>query len=132
MRSRILRYAAFLAMLVGPCVGVPAATTPGNFVVRTAGDLVALCSADPSDPMVGPALGFCEGFAVGVYQTLQETQASLPAPFFCVPTPGPSRSQAIASFVAWVKASPSAASQRPADAILGYLQQTYPCAGASR
>jgi hypothetical protein len=132
MRSRILRYAALSAALVAPCTSVPAATTPDNFVVRTAGDLAALCSADPSDPMVGPALGFCEGFAVGVYQTLQETQASLRTPFFCVPTPGPSRSQAIASFVAWVKASPSVTSERPADAILAYLQQTYPCVGASR
>jgi hypothetical protein len=132
MRSRILRYVALSVALVAPGTGVPATTTPNNFVVRTAGDLATLCSADPSDPMVGPALGFCEGFAVGVYQTLQETQASLPAPFFCVPTPGPSRSQAIASFVAWVKASPSVASQRPADAILGYMQQTYPCAGARR
>jgi hypothetical protein len=130
MRSRILHGAALAAALASPTAGM--AATSDEFIVRTAGDLAALCSAAPSDPMMGPAIGFCEGFAVGVYQTLQETQASLPSPFFCVPAPGPSRSQAIASFVAWVKASPGAASERPADAILGYLQQTYPCAGAGR
>jgi hypothetical protein len=129
MRSRILYCAALMAVLPA---ALPAATTPKDFTIRTAGDLAALCSADQSDPLMAAALGFCEGFAVGVYQTLQETQASLGSQFFCVPTPGPTRSQAIESFVAWVKASPSAAAERPADAILGYLQQTYPCAGAGR
>ena len=131
MKSRILHYATLSAALALPTAST-AATTPENFMVRTAGDLAALCSADQSDPMMAAAIGFCEGFAVGVYQTLQQTQASLGSPFFCVPTPEPSRSQAIASFVAWVKASPRIASERPADAILGYLQQTYPCAGAGR
>jgi hypothetical protein len=123
---------AFSAVLAILPIAVPAATTPDNFIVRTAGGLAALCSADQNDPMMAAAIGFCEGFAVGVYQTLEETQANLPSRFFCVPTPTPTRSQAIASFVAWVKESPSIASQRPADAILGYLQRTYPCAGAGR
>ena len=82
--------------------------------------------------MMAAAIGFCHGFGVGVYQTLQQTQASLPSNLFCVPNPGPTRSQAIASFVAWVKASPSVASEPPADAILRYLEQTYPCAGGGR
>jgi hypothetical protein len=82
--------------------------------------------------MMAAALGFCHGFGVGVYQTLQQTQASLRTKLFCVPTPGPSRSQAIASFVAWVKANPNIASEPPADAILHYLEQTYPCAGGRR
>jgi hypothetical protein len=132
MRLRVLHCAALSVALATLPAAVPAATTPDNFIVRTAGDLATLCSAEQSDPMMAAAIGFCEGFAVGVYQSLQETQASLPSPFFCVPTPGPRRSQAIASFLAWVKASPSVASERPADAILGYLQQTYPCAGTGR
>lgn len=132
MRSPIMQFAAFAAALVILPAAVPAATTPNDFIVRTAGDLATLCSADQNDPMVAAAIGFCEGFAVGVYQTLQETQASLKSPFFCVPTPGPTRSQAIESFIAWVKANPRVAPQRPADAIFGYLQQTYPCVGAGR
>jgi hypothetical protein len=132
MLSRIIPDTALSAALVILSVAAPAATTPDNFIVRTAGDLAALCSADPSDPMMAAAIGFCEGFAVGVYQTLEETQASLKSTFFCIPTPAPTRSQAIASFVTWVKANPSIVSERPADAIFGYLQQTYPCAGAGR
>jgi hypothetical protein len=132
MPSRILHWVALSVALTALSAPVPAATTPDNFIARTAGDLAALCSPDQSDPMMAAAIGFCEGFAVGVYQTLQETQATLRSPFFCVPTPGPTRSQAIASFVAWVKANPGVVSERPADAILRYLQQTYPCAGAGR
>jgi hypothetical protein len=76
------------------------------------------------------AVGFCEGFAVGVYRSLDQTQAAFRAKLFCMPTPGPARSQAIESFVAWVQANPTVAPTEPADAILRYLQQTYPCAGA--
>ena len=75
------------------------------------------------------AVGFCEGFTVGVYRTLEETQAGFHVKLFCMPSPEPTRSQAIASFVAWVQANPGVISGAPADAILRYLQQTYPCAG---
>jgi hypothetical protein len=132
MRSPRTRSAALAALLAILPTAVPAATTSDNFIVRTAGDLVALCSADETDPMMAAALGFCQGFGVGVYQTLQQTQASLRSKLFCVPNPGPTRSQAIASFVAWVKASPNVASERPADAILDYLEHTYPCTGGDR
>jgi hypothetical protein len=35
----------------------PAATTPDNFIVGTAGDLAALCPAEQSDPMMATATG---------------------------------------------------------------------------
>jgi len=132
MRSRTIKSAVLAAVLSISPAAVPAATTPDNFVVRTAADLAALCSADQNDPMMAAALGFCHGFGVGVYQTLQKTQATMHSKLFCVPTPGPSRTQALAGFVTWVKATPSLAADPPADAILRYLEQTYPCAGGGR
>jgi hypothetical protein len=129
MRSRIIHVTALISALAIVPRPVPAAMTQENFLLRTAGDLVAVCSPAQDDPLMAAAVGFCEGFAVGVYRTLEETQAGIRAKLFCMPIPGPARSQAIASFVAWVQGNPAVASGEPADAILRYLQQTYPCAG---
>jgi hypothetical protein len=129
MRSRIIYAAALISALAMLPATAPAATTQDNFLLRTAGDLVAVCSPVPDDPLMAAAVGFCEGFAVGVYRTLEATQAGFRAKLFCMPTPGPARSQAIASFVTWVQANPAVASGEPADAILRYLEQTYPCPG---
>ena len=129
MRWRSSFAAALISMLAMLPTAVPAAITQDNFLLRTAGDLVAVCSPAPDDPLMAAAVGFCEGFAVGVYRTLEDTQAGFRAKLFCMPSPGPTRSQAIASFVAWVHVNPAVASGAPADAILRYLEQTYPCAG---
>jgi Rap1a immunity proteins len=132
MRSRKIWSAALSATLLILPAAVLAATTQDNFLIRTTADLVVLCTADQSDPMMPEALGFCQGFGVGVYRTLEATQAGLPRPLFCPPSPPPSRSAAIASFVAWVQANPSVAPEAPTDGILDYLEHTYPCAGAGR
>jgi Rap1a immunity proteins len=129
MRSGILCAAGLISALVMPPTAAPAATTQDNFLLRTAGDLAAVCSPAPDDPLMAAAVGFCEGVALGVYRSLDQTQAGFRAKLFCMPSPGPSRSEAIASFVAWVQANPTVAPTEPADAILRYLQQTYPCAG---
>jgi Ssp1 endopeptidase immunity protein Rap1a len=129
MRSRIIYAAALISALAMLPTAVPAVTSQDNFLLRTAGDLVAVCSPAQDDPLMAAAVGFCEGFAVGVYLTLEETQAGFRAKLFCMPSPGPTRSQAVANLIAWVQANPNVASGAPADAILRYLEETYPCAG---
>ncbi len=52
------------------------AATPENFNVRSAADLVAICTAVPSDNISSATVGFCHGYVVGVYRTL-EVAASL-------------------------------------------------------
>jgi Rap1a immunity proteins len=130
MRSRWTHAAALMSALAMLPAAVNAAPTQENFLLRTAGDLVAICSPAANDPLMAASVGFCEGFAVGVYRTLAEAQAGLQVKLFCMPTPGPARSQAIASLVTWVQANPAVAAGEPADAILRYLQQTYPCTGS--
>jgi hypothetical protein len=110
---------------------VRAALTQENFHVKTASDLVALCSAEGSDDMTAAAVVFCHGYAVGVYQSLAAEQAGMQTKLFCVPNPAPSRTEAIAAFVTWAKASPAVLSQGAPDAILGYLMQRFPCAGGT-
>lgn len=132
MRTGLAWLAALSAALLMLPTAVRAATASDDFLLRNTGDLVALCSADQSDPMMPEALAFCQGFGVGVYHTLAKTQAGMTTKLFCPPSPPPTRSQAMASFVAWVKANPNVASEAPADGILDYLAHTYPCMGAGR
>jgi hypothetical protein len=74
------------------------------------------------------AANFCQGFIVGVYRTLEQEQAAMPARLFCPAGPVPTRSEAIARFVAWANARPDMLRQKPEDAVLAYLQERFPCA----
>lgn len=105
-----------------------AAVTEESFQLRTTGDLVELCSASPSDPMGTAALNFCQGFGVGVYRVLQEAERARRSPhLFCVPGPGPTRNEAIASFVRWARANPDQMTRPPQDGVAAYLAAQYPC-----
>ena len=100
---------------------------PDDFHVRTTEDLVALCSVNPSDPNYVAAIHFCHGFATGAYQYYQSTITSPGDRFVCPPDPPPTRSEAIAGFVAWANANPLHMADRPVDSIFRYLSLTYPC-----
>jgi hypothetical protein len=105
-----------------------AAVTEDTFQLKTTSDLVDLCSAAPSDPMMTAAVNFCHGFAVGVFRVLDEENAAHRInKLFCIPNPTPSRNQALADFVQWAKSTPGMMDQRPADGLLAYLAKTYPC-----
>jgi hypothetical protein len=124
-----LKNGILVLALVGMLPTAAAAVTEDNFTLRNTGDLVALCSAAPSDPLMTPALNFCDGFAVGVYQVLQAQQAALRSgPWFCVPNPTPTRTQTVAAFVQWANANPQSMSQPAADGIAQFLGQRFPCA----
>lgn len=97
-------------------------------MVPTAGSLAQLCSdTSPNDPMMTAAQNFCHGFMVGSYQVLLQVNAARKRPAFCVPSPAPSRSQAIAEYVQWVNASPSNAAMPPTDSVFAFLMQRFPC-----
>ena len=126
----------WLGALLGLCVAeaivsaqAEGAVTQEHFHVKTAGDLVALCSAEGNDDMTMAAVVFCHGYSVGVYQTLAAEQAAMNPKLFCVPDSAPSRTETIAAFVNWAKGSPAVLSERAPDAILRYLSQRFPCAG---
>lgn len=122
----------WLAGIVMCAAALPAAghatVTEDTFLLRSTGDLVELCSMAPSDPMGTAALNFCHGFAVGVYRVLEaENAAKRMGKLFCLTDPSPTRSQAIADFVQWAKATPAVLSQDPANGIASYLVAKYPC-----
>ena len=106
------------------------AATPENFNVQSAADLVEICRTMPNDNVSSAAAGFCQGYVVGVYRTLEEIQAARPrARLFCINQSQhpPSRTEAIAAYVGWMDARPDEMSQPPMESIANYLAATYPC-----
>ncbi len=66
-----------IGLLVSVFAAAPTlAATPENSNVRSAADLVAICTTVPSDNISSATVGFCHGYVVGVYRTL-EVAASL-------------------------------------------------------
>jgi hypothetical protein len=116
-------------LLLGGAVGAAnAAVTEDQFQLRDTSDFVALCTASAGDQLMTAAANFCQGFAVGVYRTLQDEQTAMPRRLFCPPqTTPPSRNEAIAHFVQWVQTRPSLMQGRAEDSILAYLQYRFPC-----
>lgn len=67
------------AVVLGAFAAKPSlAATPANYDVRSAADLVAICSTAPGDTIASAAMGFCHGYVVGVYRTLEEIQEARP------------------------------------------------------
>ncbi len=119
-----------VALLVVLAVAVPVrgAVTEDNFKLHNGADLVALCSADENDPLRLPALQMCQGFGLGTYQTIQAlTARGKVRPLFCPPTPGPSRNEAVAGFLAWARTHAELLSYQPAEVVGRYFIDSYPC-----
>jgi hypothetical protein len=105
-----------------------AAVSEDNFLVRNAGDLVAVCTATQSDPLYTAAVNFCQGFAVGAFRVLQEEEAARRSPhMFCLPDTLPTRTEAISNIVQWVNADRTRSGLGATDSIAAYLSQQYPC-----
>jgi hypothetical protein len=119
--------AAALCTVVSAATG-HAAVTEDSFLVRNTGDLIDLCTAAQSDSLYTAASNFCHGFGVGVFRVLQEEdRARQSRHMFCLPNPGLTRNEALASFVQWAKANPNQMAQPAADGIAQFLTDQFPC-----
>lgn len=121
-------------VLIAAFAGRPAlAATPENFSVHSAADLVEICRSVPNDNVSSAAAGFCQGYVVGVYRTLEEIQEAKPkARLFCMDQyqRPPTRTEAINAYVAWMDAKAAEMSKPPLESIADYLAATYPCSNA--
>lgn len=119
---------AGLALMPFLAIGSANAVTESNFLINNTADLVALCAADPNEPLGTAALNFCHGFIVGGVQMHQIHQAANTRHrLFCLPDPPPSRDQAVADYVNWAKADPKRMSMKAFDSMFAYLGGRYPC-----
>jgi len=108
--------------------GASRAATEANFSANTTGDLVALCTATPDNPIGTAAINFCEGFAQGAVLVEMQNQAAFRGPkLFCMPNLPPSRNQALNDFVNWARSSPDRLAQSSTDGLFRFLSERYPC-----
>jgi hypothetical protein len=131
--KRALSFAACIVAATTITVGARSEPTENTLSVPTTAALAELCADTSSSNamMTTAAQNFCRGYLLGAYQILAQVNAARGKPAFCLPSPSPTRNQAIAEFVVWAKANPSGASLPPADGVYEFLTQRFPCPGNS-
>jgi hypothetical protein len=109
-----------------------ATPTEDNFLIRNTGDLVTLCTSQPTDPLYTASQNFCHGFTIGMYQAIMAEQAALKVPFICVQPQMPTRNDAIAAFVTWAQASPPRLQTAAVEGLASFLAERMPCKSGRR
>ena len=108
--------------------GFAGAVTEKDFEAETTQGLINLCTASADDPLYHHAINFCHGFLVGAFR-YYEAAGSGPAgsKLVCLPDPRPSRNDAFAMFVEWVKAHPQYLKEKPVETEFRFLMEKWPC-----
>jgi hypothetical protein len=102
------------------------AVPPDQYRIRTAGELVKVCSVPAADADHATALAFCHGVLAGAYGYYDAS--TQPADrFVCVPEPSPKRSQVASDFVAWANARPQLMSAGAIDTLFRFAGEKFPC-----
>jgi len=119
----------FVAVLIVLLFAAPVlADVAEEYKVRNAGDLVSLCSRDPSAVDYVAAGNFCHGFTVGAYAYYTGVAAADPdLKIVCVKAPYPERKNVIADFVAWSKNNPQFMKDSAVDTFFRFLAGAFPC-----
>jgi len=108
--------------------GFADAASEKDFEVQTTENLINLCTAAPDDPLYQQAINFCHGYLVGAFH-YHEAAGSGPAglELVCLPEPHPSRNDAFAMFVEWVKTHPQHLKERAVETEFRFLMEKWPC-----
>ncbi|MGD0433643.1 MAG: Rap1a/Tai family immunity protein [Acetobacteraceae bacterium] len=101
------------------------AAQPLTLQARTAGDLAALCAAEPNSPGADAKINFCHGFAQGAVDDRLRISADKKP--FCFPNPTPSRTATLHEFVNWVRSEQSNRELPVIDGLFKFLGERYPC-----
>ena len=107
--------------------GSAGAVSEKDFEVQTTENIINLCTASPDDPLYHQAINFCHGYLVGAYR-YYEAAGSGPAglKLVCLPDPPPSRNDAFAMFVEWVKAHPQYLKEKAVETEFRFLMEKWP------
>jgi hypothetical protein len=125
MRFAVLAGLGALAIAAGASA---ASVTKENFVLRTTGDLVALCGVSRDDPNAAAAIHFCHGYYVGLDHFSELTGRPLRSILYCPPDGLKlSRDQVIAMVVEYHRRNPQFASEAPVEGVMRWAAATYPC-----
>jgi hypothetical protein len=128
-RSAMIWAAVGLQLLAPSAFGQ---VTDRDFREGRTSNLAALCGASEQDALRQPALGYCQGFLVGVgqYHHSLSAEGGAQRAIFCLPDPSPTFDQARTSFAAWARANSQYAGERAIDGLMRFAADTYPCSAA--
>ena len=101
------------------------AAQPVILQARTAGDLAALCAANPEAPGADAKINFCHGFAQGAVDDRLRVDADKRP--FCFPSPAPSRTATMHEFASWVHSDASRRELPVLDGLFTFLHERFPC-----
>jgi hypothetical protein len=121
------------AAAVASPLAAGAALTEDDFYIRSAQDLVDVCSSPESDPLNDAADHFCHGFVAGAWQ-YHQAQANGPegVRLVCPPDPPPTRNEVVAGFVSWAGTHSQYMAEPAVDTLFRYLVELAPCPGAAK
>jgi hypothetical protein len=119
--KRFFVVACGLALLSGSV----RAAEPILLQAHTAGELAALCAAEPGSPGADAKINYCHGFAQGAVDTRLHGAGDRKP--FCFPTPAPTRTATMHDFVTWVRATPANRDLPVLDGLFRFLGERYPC-----
>jgi hypothetical protein len=98
-----------------------------DFELRTAGQLLEICTANPKHPLYVSALAFCYGFLSGGQHYHDEVASVAPlGPIFC-PDGQKTRDELVDVFVTYLRANPQHAGDRPVDVLFQSYAERWPC-----
>jgi hypothetical protein len=116
------------AALVFAAAAANAQVTEKNFVLRTTGDLVALCGVTRNDPNAIAAIHFCEGYLLGLDHFAEVTGRPFRGSLYCPPANlDLTRDQVVAMLVSWHSRNPGPAAEAPFDGVVRWAAATWPC-----
>jgi hypothetical protein len=101
-----------------------AETGPGEFNIRTAGDLADACTVSPTNQTGFARLNFCNGFAQGIIQTNSQNPNGTK---ICIPNPSPKRSETMKEFAGWVRADATRKDEVASVAFLRFMAGRFSC-----
>jgi hypothetical protein len=128
MRMDVLAVSAMLALWPLQAGAQDAGMAdPEEIDVKTARDLLDLCSADPSNSLHDEALQFCAGFFDGMKHYHDRLSAGPDfKPIVCAPSDA-TLQDAIDMYVAYAQANPQFLNEDPADNVIRAAMATWPC-----
>lgn len=101
--------------------------TLADLKLRTAGELVDVCTLESTNPDYVAALAFCYGFFEGTIRYAEAVSGPEAHTNLVCPPEGATRLQAVEGFVAFMKANAQYTSEGPVDAIYRALMPLWPC-----
>jgi hypothetical protein len=108
--------------------GLAGAVTDEDFEVKSTQNLMNLCTASGDDLRQKEAIHFCHGYLVGAYAYyVAENSGPEGKRLVCFTDSPPSRNEALAMFLEWVKTHPQYMGEKPVETEFRFLMEKWPC-----